>query len=166
MRLERKYNNRGFTLIEVMVAMGILAFSLVSLNTYQTYAVRSATESKKLTIATMLARRSLAETEIELRNNDFSEVKKTESGEFENFPGYTWTRTVEEFELTIPVPQTEDEAGEDLSMATFAQKLADIMSEHVMEVTLEVKYEVLGKMRSVFVVTHIADLIKDVNISL
>ena len=162
-----KSSKTGFTLIEVMIALGILAVSLVTLNARQSYSLRSVTEAEKLTLATMLARTKMAELEIELRNVPFSEIKKEENGEFEDYPEYSWIRLVEEIELNVPISQTGDDGmGVKLSDETFAQKLSEIISEHVRKVTLMINYNVYGNSRKIQVITHIVDLAKEISIAL
>ena len=159
-------NEKGFTLLEVLIALGILAISLGVLSFRQQAILQSLTESERLTTATMLARKKIVETEIEFRGLSFTEMKASEEGDFEEYEGFTWVRTVNDFELTIPVETDENAAGESLSTEMMVGKLSEILSEHVREVRLKVLYTVMGKPREVEVVTHIVDLMKDLNISL
>src|SRR5580700_5302306 len=54
-------SRNGFTLLEVMVALAILAFSFVSLVLLQGRAVNWALQARNISIATQLARYQLAE---------------------------------------------------------------------------------------------------------
>jgi prepilin-type N-terminal cleavage/methylation domain-containing protein len=56
---------RGFTLLEILVAVAVLGIALVSLLGLQARNVRLATEGQDVTVATMLAARLVAETRAE-----------------------------------------------------------------------------------------------------
>jgi prepilin-type N-terminal cleavage/methylation domain-containing protein len=161
---------QGFTLVEVMIAIAILAVSLISLNSYQAFSVRRATEAQKLTTATMLARKKMAETELEFRNLALNDIKKEDGGNFEGYEGFSWKRAAEEF--IIPIPPALQNAnsgageGEDMMTAQITQKVAEIISKHVMKITLTVDYSVRGKKRQLQVVTHYVDLVSELEVGL
>lgn len=78
-------NPRGFTLLEVMIAVSIIAIALVVLFGSQSKSLSHATEVQFNTLAPMLASVKLAELDgkvISPENDD---------GDFgDDFPGYTW----------------------------------------------------------------------------
>lgn len=79
----------GFTLLEVMVAMAILAISLVAALGSQSQSVSLAGEARFNTTAPLLAQMKMAEKELA----DPDELG-SDSGDFgEDFPGYHWTMT-------------------------------------------------------------------------
>ena len=85
-------SNAGFTLLEVMVAVAIIAISFVSLIGSQTQSISIAEIARFETSAAMLARGKIAELEIE----EF-ETLSSSSGEFEgDFAGFNWQTTVED----------------------------------------------------------------------
>ena len=89
----------GFTLLEVMVAVAIIAIAFVSLLGSQSQSISIATISRFETTASMLARKKLAEIE----SGGFEELSGTE-GDFENdFSDFHWQTEVSEL--------TEDETG-------------------------------------------------------
>jgi general secretion pathway protein I len=76
----------GFTLMEVMVAMAILAIALISIFQLQSQSISMATDSRFMTTAALLAQSKMveAETAPSLSN-------KSESGDFgPDYPQYTW----------------------------------------------------------------------------
>ena len=82
--------NSGFTLLEVMIAMAILAIALTSLFGSQSASVALATETRFNIQAPLLARMQLAT----IRS---SEEVFDDSGDFgEDFPGFQWELTVED----------------------------------------------------------------------
>jgi general secretion pathway protein I len=75
----------AFTLLEVMVALAIIAFSFVALLSSQSQSIAIASIARFETTASLLARQKLADVEMQ----DFQQVS-SESGTFEDFPGYEW----------------------------------------------------------------------------
>jgi len=82
----------GFTLLEVMVAMSIMAIVLVSVYRMHSQTLTMSTANRFYTQAPLLAQGKLAQLEA-----SSSEIIAGDSGDFgEEFPGYNWNVTVEE----------------------------------------------------------------------
>ena len=82
----------GFTLLEVMVAMSIMAIVLVSVYRMHSQTLTMNIANRFYTQAPLLAQDKLAQLETGL-----SEIIAGDSGDFgEEFPGYSWNVTVEE----------------------------------------------------------------------
>ena len=80
----------GFTLLEVMIALAILAIALTSLFGSQSSSVALATEARFNIQAPLLAQLQLA------RLGSTEEIQ-TDSGDFgDEFPGFQWKLTVED----------------------------------------------------------------------
>jgi general secretion pathway protein I len=95
----------GFTLMEVMIAMAILAIALVTIFQSQSQSVSMTGNSRFLTTASLLAQARMAEIEM----LDMKDVR-TENGDFgDAFPDYAWRvevkdtdfDAVKKIELTI-----------------------------------------------------------------
>lgn len=77
---------RGFTLLEVMVAVAVLAIGLTALLGSHSQSVSLAAEAKFYTTAAFLAQQKMAELELA----GFQDLD-SEAGDFgEDFPGYRW----------------------------------------------------------------------------
>jgi len=88
----------GFTLLEVMVSMAIIAITLTAVLGSQSQSVSFATEAKFSTTASLLAQGKMAEAEARKPEDLYSE-----SGDFgEDFPGYAWEVTVEDVFFSDP----------------------------------------------------------------
>ncbi len=87
----------GFTLLEVMVAMGIIATTLVVVFQSQSQSLSLACDAKFKTTAPFLAQKKMAELEMLARDDLFSD-----SGSFEDFPDYKWKVTVEDPSFSFP----------------------------------------------------------------
>jgi len=85
-----KGKRSGFTLLEVMVAVAIMAIALVAVLGSQSQSVLLASEGKFNTTAALLAQMKMAEMNLESPENLTSD-----SGTFgEDFPDYNWETAV------------------------------------------------------------------------
>jgi general secretion pathway protein I len=95
-----KSSSRGFTVLEVLVALAILGSAFTVLLVAHASAVRVEGSAQRLMTGTLLAREILTRTETE-GPPEFG----GDSGDFgESFPGYTWERTVQEMSLPVDLP--------------------------------------------------------------
>ncbi|WP_457551868.1 type IV pilus modification PilV family protein [Desulfobacula sp.] len=78
-------NNKGFTLLEVMVSVSIIALILTSLFRMQSATIELATAGKFNSIAQVLAQQLIARIE-----NDFVNWSEFEGDFGETFPGFAW----------------------------------------------------------------------------
>jgi general secretion pathway protein I len=84
--------NPGFTLLEVMVAMSIIAIALTALLASQSQSISIAGEAKFSTTAAFLAQSKMAE--IETKTGD---ELIYDSGDFgDDFPDYSWEMEVQD----------------------------------------------------------------------
>jgi len=83
--LSRLNTDRAFTLLEVMIAVSIIAIALVALFGSQSKSLSNATEAHFDIVAPMLASGKLAELEAE------NIAPNSDEGDFgDEFPGYSW----------------------------------------------------------------------------
>jgi type II secretion system protein I len=81
---------RGFTLLEVLISLLIIAIVLITCLRAQNQSIRLYHLSRDMTIATILARQKMGEIEL----MGFPELGEDE-GDFEDkFPGFSWQRSV------------------------------------------------------------------------
>jgi len=115
---------RGFSLLEVVVALGILAVSLFVLVQSQGTAALMTTEAEDMTVATYLAKEKMSQVVLIVESEGFQEQELTEEGDFEQgvyggwrqgaldgefyeisnddaFEKYRWAYTVREVELSF-----------------------------------------------------------------
>lgn len=95
--------SRGFTLLEVMVALSILALSLVAIAGINANSFQASNYAKHLTVATLLARSKMIDVEEELREDGFGDDEKTFDGDFsdEGYPGMRWRAVARPVEVDV-----------------------------------------------------------------
>ncbi|MBL8957641.1 MAG: prepilin-type N-terminal cleavage/methylation domain-containing protein [Myxococcaceae bacterium] len=83
---------RAFTLLEVMVALSILAVSVTAVFTINSSSIYGHVYAKKLTVATLLARSKMTDLEQNLYDKGFQADDDEEAGDFteEGWPSYKW----------------------------------------------------------------------------
>lgn len=85
----------GFTLMEVMIAMAILAIALVSVFQLQSQSISMATDSRFMTTAALLAQSKMVEVE-----NASVLSNKSEDGNFgADYPQYAWNLKISDTQL-------------------------------------------------------------------
>ena len=102
-RSQIRVGQAGFTLVEVMLAMAILAGVLTGLTLTVTRAVRVASHARYMTTATFLCRQKLVELEDKFIVEGFTDEAgiKEEHGDYkeDEFRRYSWSRTIERIRL-------------------------------------------------------------------
>lgn len=94
---------QGFTLLEVMIAVAILAMVLVTLLGVKNTSAKNVMLSERITTATLLAKRMM--TEMLVTAGTGTVVQKENEGEFpeEEFKDYTWKTAIAPVPLDINV---------------------------------------------------------------
>lgn len=87
-----EHRNRGFSLVEVLVALAVLAIVLVAIFKLQNQTITMSAKARFLTIAPHLAQAKLAEIEVQ----DIKEVADGSGSFGANHPEYNWVVSVEE----------------------------------------------------------------------
>lgn len=105
---------RGFTLLEALVALGILGVSVLAIFDISSQAVYSHVYAKKLTVATLLARSKMTDLEQKMYDEPLPADDEEDAGDFsaEGWPGYKWR-------AKIIAPKTNGLSPEQLFGALF-----------------------------------------------
>ncbi|MDP7113383.1 MAG: prepilin-type N-terminal cleavage/methylation domain-containing protein [Myxococcota bacterium] len=134
MSTDHRPERRGFTLLEVLVALAILAISVLVLIDAQTASVNMRQQGEEMVVGTLLARDVMSLVELRLEKEGFGELTISERGDFREeeyldaFPDHKWEYEVSRVELDLGkilnmvsqlMGMAEDEgAVEDSSMLT------------------------------------------------
>ena len=90
-----KITNKGFTLLEVMIAVALIAIALVTLLGSQSQSVSYANSAKFETMAALLAQSKMSEIMIQ-----DADALSGDSGDFgEYYQGYAWEATVSDVSI-------------------------------------------------------------------
>ena len=110
LRRSRKSSARGFSLLEVVIALAILGMSLAVLLQSQASSINNAGRSRDLSIAALLARSKMIDIEVELHDEGFTLGDQEANGDFgdEGHEEIKWTSTVKEIEIDLSNYITED----------------------------------------------------------
>ncbi len=118
-RKKRPRGRQGFTLLEVMIALAIVATVLVSLLGLQARTIAAAERQQKMTRATMLAQERMSEVEISGDGRD-------DAGGFdEPFDNFRWQVRYEPTPLaavrqvTVTVAWGAEGSNEDVALTSF-----------------------------------------------
>jgi general secretion pathway protein I len=164
----------GFSLLEVMVAIAILALSLVVLVRITTNNVRAAAHAQLVTSAAFLSRAKLAAMEDDILATGFTDSDQEDAGDFsdEGFPHFRWQSVLERVELPIDAAEKAQEAATQTTqeattgpsanpmlaltgmmgglMSTLIEPIRVGLQESVRRVTVRVLWDELGRSEQSF----------------
>ena len=116
---------RGFTLLEVMIALAILAMSFTALLGTQSQALIITSYIRDVTIATFLTRGKLVELEHHYKTEGFGSFDEEDDGDFgdEGYPKFRWHVQLEKIEadeatleaITSQIPSDPDAIKDQMS---------------------------------------------------
>ncbi|XXF75981.1 prepilin-type N-terminal cleavage/methylation domain-containing protein [Myxococcaceae bacterium GXIMD 01537] len=111
---------RGFTLLETVIALAILGLALMAIFDLNAGAVANHAYTKKLTVATLLARSKMTDLEQQLYDDGFPTDDEEESGDFseEGWSSFKWR-------AKIIAPKTDGVSPDQLVGAIFNLPLGD-----------------------------------------
>ncbi len=116
---------RGFTLLEVMIALAILAMSFTALLGTQSQALIITSYIRDVSVAGLLARGKLVELEHHYKTEGFGTFDEEEDGDFgdEGYPKFRWSVKLEKIEadegvleeITSQLPQDPEAIKEQMT---------------------------------------------------
>jgi prepilin-type N-terminal cleavage/methylation domain-containing protein len=99
--MNRVSAHSGFTLLEVMIAIGVLAIGIGAILTAENNSLDVTLRAKRMTTVATLAKNTIVDAERELQGKTFDEVKTETNGKFDPpYSDYSWERKIKE--ITFP----------------------------------------------------------------
>ena len=93
--LKEKFHNKGFSLLEVMIAVALIAIALTTLLGSQSQSVSFANSAKFETMAALLAQSKMSEITLQSADD-----LTGDSGDFgDDYPGYAWESRVTDISI-------------------------------------------------------------------
>jgi general secretion pathway protein I len=156
----------GFTLLEVMIAVAILAITLVTLLSVVTGNIRATRHARLTTTATFLARAKMVELEDQVLENGFSTDDESAEGTFkeQDHPEFRWDSIIERVELPADAAlKQRDQAADKMKdstnndpmsmisgflggmMSSFIEPIRLGLQESVRRVTVHVSWDEWGR---------------------
>ncbi|MBS1958684.1 MAG: prepilin-type N-terminal cleavage/methylation domain-containing protein [Bdellovibrionales bacterium] len=104
----RRLTQQGFTLLEVMIAMFIIAIGISAILVAENNSLEVTLRAKRMTTVAMLAKNAMIQAEREIEGKTFDETKKEASGTFDApYSDFKWERKIKE----ITFPNIMDSSG-------------------------------------------------------
>lgn len=161
-----KLNQKGFTFVEVLIAIVILVMASVTAADLIRGSVRAVGDSKEMTIASVLLQKTMAELETKMETEGLEKacVKKV-AGKFDPpYEKYTWTTYCTEIDFQLSataakVMEDKDKADADQTKEDQLQKMiltaaSDYITKSLRELHVEVNWLQGKTKRQVDATTH------------
>jgi general secretion pathway protein I len=152
----------GFTLIEVMVALLIVAGAILALaNSWSGSYMRIRKASLANDVATLLERKMI-ETEAKYKDKMIGEIPEEASGDFgSDFPQYRWE--LKSRDLTLPdlTAVLVGKEGADETLITMIKQTTEFLSQAIKEVKVSIFAKVRGKEKEFSAVQYFVDYNKE-----
>ena len=166
---------RGFSLLELMVAIAILGMSIVVLLQVQARSIQIAQQARTLTVATQLARGKLLDCEQDLKHKGFSVGDYKEEGKFdeEGYDDFYWSCYAYQPDLPVPDASSIASAASEADPGNIAEdglasvgvgmiapvlaNLSQVMKDSVRELVVIVRWQEGKDWEDLRVVTHVID---------
>lgn len=162
----RRQTSGGFTLLEVMVAIAIMALAMGVITEIEGHAIEKTNDAKAYVVSTLLLRGKILDVQQQLAEEGFGDFAKVLEGDFseEGFPDFRWAARVRKLEVPIPTDvggakanQATDGSG-GMSLATLApmlQNVGSVLENSVRELEVRVLWMDGKYQRHVALVTHV-----------
>lgn len=139
-------SQKGFTLLEVMIAFALLTTILFIAIMAQSSSITSSTRSKNILMATNLARNFINEQELKYEGTPLEKLPEKETGKFpEPNDKYEWELAFEQVDFgvmseVLAAQASANKEAQDAKMETVMKLFEDYLKKSVRKMTITVKY--------------------------
>lgn len=143
-----KPGSSGFTLLEVLIAISIMVIGVGTVLMIESNSMQATDKARRVTVAAMLAKRTMVQAEMDFEGKTFNDLKESESGNFESpFESYQWTRTIKEVEFPNLSPGKEasklaggDDPNANSNNDMMTSMVTGFLSKGLREVTVSIRW--------------------------
>jgi prepilin-type N-terminal cleavage/methylation domain-containing protein len=139
--------SKGFTLIEVLVSILILAVTSIIL--YQSWngSLNAIRKGRNYNTVFLLLQRKVTEFEVESRTKKIDELKDSDEGDFgSSYPDFSWQIKLQPFVVPpINPPKKKNDVGTTQITETVFKVISGYFEKAVREVLITVNYKANGK---------------------
>lgn len=149
----------GFTLIETVIAMAIMAGALIVLANSWGSGFKILKKSKQQHEVALLLERKLTELDLEFGGKPLSEIPEEREEDFgKEFPNVRWKMISKEFEMPdlTPLIKSGDEAPDPMLVTLFTQ-LGEVINKSVKEVKVSIIIKEGSRSKEFSAVTYFID---------
>lgn len=142
--INKASDTSGFTLLEVMIAVGIIAIGIGAILVAENNSLDVTARAKRMGTVAMLAKNALIQAEREIEGKTFDETKKESSGTFDPpFADYKWERKIKE--ITFPnimdsAQSGENKEGADPNVERVVKIATKYLSKASREITIKITW--------------------------
>lgn len=165
-RLFIRKNTFGFTLIETMMALVIMASALLLLTNSWSGSLMRLKKTQLVFEVAALLERKMTEVEIQYRGKPLDQIPEEAADSFgEEYPQYSWKLTSKKLEIPDLSPALRAQGGgEDQMLIGLVKQLTEGLSQAIKEVTVTVVFKPeAGKGADYSVTTYFVDYEKEVS---
>ncbi len=153
----RLRNSLGFSLIEVMIAMMILAGAMVALSQSWSGSLFAFRKAQSVNTIVSLLKKKTTELEIKYKAGTFSEIPEDEAGDFgSEYPEFTWKAHSQDLEFPdLSQILISKEGGANDMILMVIKQMTDFISKATKEVKVSIIWKSNKKEVNYSVVTYI-----------
>jgi prepilin-type N-terminal cleavage/methylation domain-containing protein len=144
------HSKSGFTLLEVMIAIGILAIGIGAILVAENNSLDVTIRAKRMNTVATLARNIMVEAEREIQGKPFLEIRTESFGKFDApFAEYSWERKIKEITFPKIMSQNqggaEGKAGGETPVDPNVERVVKIATNYLSKASREVTVTILWK---------------------
>jgi len=161
-----KTQTKGFTLLEVLIAMSILTMVIVAVSSTWSGNFNRVRKINFANNVSTLLERKMVELETKYKGKPVAEIPEEEAGDFgADYPQYRWALTSQEFQMPdLTALLTSQEGGADEMLITMIKQVNEFVSKAVKEVTLTVFVKASQKEVPYKITTYFVDWEQDLGL--